>query len=128
VRNRHAPPPQELPKVLQAVDKMGPVKSFSMATFMAGVNAKNVALLLVFLLSLLASPRPVVWTIATVGTFILLASITILIPVVVTLTLGNRADRILEKWRGWMVANQNFIMNGFIGVIGLVLLAQGLGL
>jgi len=125
LRKRNAPPPSELPRVLQSVDKLGPAQSFGMATLMAGVNAKNITFLLLFGLALVSSSRPFVLTVAFVVSFIVIASVTIAVPVFYALIRGDAAEPTLEKWRAWMIAHQSSIMHGFLGVVGLALIWRG---
>ncbi len=126
MRSRNVPPKSEVPMVLQAADSFGPLQSFGMAIFMAIINVKNVALLLAFLLILLSRPRPIVWTVASLATFIVVASLTIAVPVLYALIKGQDAEPALKKLHGWMLRYQTTILHGFIGIVGLVLLLQGL--
>ncbi len=125
IRSRNTPPPTELPKMLQAVDGIGPKGAFGMGAFMASINAKNVAIFIVFFVALASRPPSTVYTIGSVALFVILASLTILLPVLYVESKGDGANDQLQKWRAWMMANQGTIMSGMLGVIGLVMIVRG---
>ena len=125
IRSRNAPPPTELPKMLQAVDSIGPKSAFGMGTFMASVNAKNIAIFAVFFVALASRPPSTVYTIGSVAVFVILASLTILLPVLYVESKGEGAHDQLLKWRRWMLANQGTIMSGMLGLVGLAMIARG---
>ena len=59
--------------------------------------------------------------------FVVLASLSIAIPVAYTLVGGDRARRTLDGWRTWLTAHNAAVMAVLFVVIGARLLGEGLG-
>jgi threonine/homoserine/homoserine lactone efflux protein len=92
----------------------------------SAVNPKNLALSLATGLSL--SQAGVSSGEATVGliVFILIASATIAVPVLVYLFGGERAAGVLDSWKAWLSEHNHAVTAVLFVVFGAVLLSQGL--
>lgn len=60
--------------------------------------------------------------------FVLIASASIIAPVVVYLALGDRSAEVLSGWKTWLVANNSTVMTVLFAVLGAKMLGAGLGL
>jgi Sap, sulfolipid-1-addressing protein len=58
--------------------------------------------------------------------FVVVASLTIAVPVVFCLTGGERATHVLDGWRAWLSEHNTAVMAVLFLVFGAVLFSQGL--
>ena len=114
------------PKWMAAIDTLTPVKTGGLSVLLAGANPKNLALSLAAGASLAQAGAS--GSEATVGlvVFVIVASLTIAVPVVVYWVGGDRASRVLEGWRESLSANNAAVMAVLFLVFGVVLFSQGL--
>jgi Sap, sulfolipid-1-addressing protein len=114
------------PKWMSAIDTLTPVKTGGLAVLLAALNPKNLALSLAAGTSLAQAGAS--GSEATVGlvVFVVVASVTVAVPVVVYWVGGDRASRVLESWRESISANNAAVMAVLFLVFGVVLFSQGL--
>ena len=114
------------PKWMSAIDTLTPVKTAGLAVLLAAANPKNLALSLAAGASL--AQAGVSGGEATVGlvVFVVIASISIVVPVVAYFFGGERAARMLDGWKTWLSRNNTTVMATVLLVIGAVLISQGL--
>jgi Sap, sulfolipid-1-addressing protein len=114
------------PKWMSAIDTLTPVKTGGLSVLLAGANPKNLALSLAAGASLAQAGAS--GSEATVGliVFVIVASLTIAVPVVVYWVGGDRATRVLEGWRESLSANNAAVMAVLFLVFGVLLFSQGL--
>jgi threonine/homoserine/homoserine lactone efflux protein len=126
-RKRPAPgETPETPKWMSAIDTLTPAKAGGLGVLLSTVNPKNLALSLgagASLAQVGASGGE-----AAVGliVFVVIASLTIAVPVVFSLTGGERAAHVLDGWRVWLAAHNTAMMAVLFLVFGAVLFSQGL--
>jgi hypothetical protein len=114
------------PKWMSGIDTLTPVKTGGLSVLLAGANPKNLALSLAAGASLAQAGAS--GSEATVGliVFVIVASLTIAVPVVVYWVGGDRATRVLEGWRESLSANNAAVMAVLFLVFGVLLFSQGL--
>jgi threonine/homoserine/homoserine lactone efflux protein len=126
-RKRSAPgETPETPKWMSAIDTLTPVKAGGLGVLLSSANPKNLALALgagASLAQVGASGGE-----AAVGliVFVVIASLTIAVPVVFSLSGGERAAHVLDGWRVWLAAHNTAVMAVLFLVFGAVLFSQGL--
>jgi hypothetical protein len=59
--------------------------------------------------------------------FVVVASLSVVAPVAVDLLAGDRAQHVLNSWKGWLEQNNATVMAVVLVLIGVVLFAKGLG-
>jgi threonine/homoserine/homoserine lactone efflux protein len=114
------------PKWMSAIDTLTPVKTGGLAFLLAVANPKNLALSLAAGASL--AQAGVSGGEAAVGliVFVVVASLTIGVPVVFYLVGGHRASHVLDGWRTWLSLHNTAVMAVLFVVFGAVLFSQGL--
>ena len=116
-----------MPKWMATIDQFTPGKAFGFAALLAGVNPKNLGLTLAAALSIaqanLSGAQP--WIVLAV--FVILASLTVAVPVLYYLFAGQSAEKTLTSWKAWLVANNATVMCILLLVLGALLVGQGLG-
>ncbi len=116
-----------MPKWMSTIDSFSAGKSFGIATLLAGVNPKNLGLTLAAALTIaqsgLSGSQP--WV--ALAVFVLIGSITVLIPVVYYIAAGDSATQTLDSWKAWLVVNNATVMAVLLLVFGAKLLGDGIG-
>ena len=114
-----------VPKWMQAVDTFTAAKAFGVAALLSGVNPKNLAFDAAGVAVILqAELDPTAQWIAF-GIFILLASVTVIVPVAYYLIAGDRADATLRSMKKWLIANNAAVMSVLLLIFGVKLLTEG---
>jgi threonine/homoserine/homoserine lactone efflux protein len=114
------------PGWMGALDGFTPLKSAGAAVVLSLLNPKNLILIIGAAATeaqfgLSSAQEVVVWLV-----FTLAASIGVLVPVVVYLTMGDGADALLERLNGWMTRNNKTIMAVLCLIIGVKLIGDAI--
>lgn len=126
-RSRPAPGAEpEMPTWMAGIDSFSPVKSFTLALLLAGVNPKNL-LLSAGAGAALAQLGPTTSEalVAWIG-YIVLASTTIAAPVVYFLVGGDKAKAALDGMKAWLAEHNAAVMTTLFLLFGVKLIADGL--
>jgi hypothetical protein len=125
-RERPAPGEQaSLPKWLQAIEGITPVKSGALGVGLSAINPKNLIMIVGGGLAIAGAPASSGGKVVAAVVFVVLAISTIVLPVVLYRILGNRAQRPLESLNVWLQANNATVMAVLILVIAVVLIGKG---
>jgi Sap, sulfolipid-1-addressing protein len=116
----------ESPKWMRAIDSFTPVKAGGLAIALITVNPKNLALVIAAGGSVAQAGASTGEAIVALAIFVVLASITIAVPLLVYLFGGDRAAGQLDGWRVWLSTNNAAVMAVLFLVFGAVLVGQGI--
>lgn len=119
--------PVTRPRWLSVAESMTPLRAAGVALALAAVNPKNLILLIAGGLAIAAAPASTGGTAVGAAVFVLIAVSTVVVPVVLSWALGDRARHRLEAAQVWLEANNAAIMSVLLLVIGVDLLGKGLG-
>ena len=116
----------EPPAWMSGLAQMGPAKAAGLGALLAGINPKNLLLGLAAGATIVSSGLsvPDQWIMAV--TFAVVASLGVIIPFVIYLVLGRRADSALGALRVWMERNSGGITITILIIFGVKLLADGI--
>ena len=117
-----------MPKWMASVDTLSPAKAFGLAVLLAGVNPKNLLLTAGAAASVAQLGISNGDAIVALAVFVIIASLTIAGPVVYYLVGGAKAKAELEELKGWLGANNAAVMTVLFLVLGVDLVAKGIGL
>ena len=115
-----------MPAWMAGIDAFSPVRAAGLAFLLSAVNPKNLGL---------AAAAGVLIDVAVLGgasaaalivAFVVIASLSIAVPVVYTLVGGDGARRTLESWRAWLTVHDGAVMTVLFIVIGAKLVGMGL--
>jgi hypothetical protein len=126
---RGRPKPGEeatMPTWMQAIDGFAPGKALAFGFLLSALNPKNLALAAAAGLVVDEAVAAGGSAVATIALFVLLASVSIAVPVVYLLVGGDGAKATLEGWRAWLAANNAAVMAVLFIVIGAKILGSGL--
>jgi hypothetical protein len=114
------------PKWMASIDTLTPIKAAGLGALLSGLNPKNLALSV-------AAGAGLAQIGATGGeaavglvVFVVVASLSIAVPVVFYLAGGERAAKMLDGWKSWLSTHNDAVMAVLFLVFGFVLFSQGL--
>lgn len=117
----------ELPKPLQAIDKLSVPVAFGMGALFSGINPKNLILVAsgavaIGSVGLAAGEAAIAFVV-----FVLVASVSIIVPVIWFLVDRERASRTLASLRDWLAQNNAVVMMVLLLVLGVSQIGTGIG-
>ncbi len=116
-----------MPKWMESMDAFTAGKSLGLAALLSGVNPKNLALTLAAAMAIsqagLSGVEP--WIVLLI--FVVIASLTVAIPVLTYQLTGERAESTLDAWKTWLTANNAAVMAVLFLVFAFVLMGKGIG-
>jgi hypothetical protein len=126
-RKRPAPGAEaEMPKWLASVESVSPVKAFGLAVVLAAVNPKNLILTAGAAAGLAQLGLSTSDAIVGIAVFVVIASLTIVGPVLYALFGGEKARTSLNSAKAWLTAHNAAVMAVLFLVFGVDLIAKGL--
>jgi hypothetical protein len=124
-RSGETPP---MPKWMHAIDAVTPVRAIGLGILLSAINPKNLLLTVAAATAVAqVAGLSTADAVVTLAVFVLVASLSIAVPVVVVLVAGDRAQRVLDAWKVWLEQNNATVMTVLLLVIGVVVFSKGLG-
>ncbi len=119
--------PATLPKWMQAMDTVTPVKALGLGALLAAANPKNIPMLIssagdIGQAGLNGGELATVFIL-----FVIIASLGMLAPMIVFLAAGKKGEAILNDVREWLVGNNATIMAVLFLILGFNIIGKGLG-
>ncbi|MFJ9390090.1 GAP family protein [Nocardioides sp. NPDC101246] len=119
--------PAPTPSWMSALDEFNAFKAFGTGVLLGSVNPKNL-LLVVSAASTIATATAVTGErIVAMAVFTFVASLGVLVPFGIYLMAGERAARMLEGIKAWMIAHNAAIMTVLLVVLGVKMVGDGVG-
>ena len=115
-----------MPKWMAGIDGFSPIKALGLGLLLAGVNPKNLMLALAAGSSLAVLALPTSEAIWSLAVFVVVASLTIGLPVIYYLIGGANAKTRLDGLKDWLAVHNNAVMAVLFVVFGVDLIAKGL--
>lgn len=103
-----------------------PRRAFVLAILMSAVSPKNVALMLAAVLAFTKQDLAPTDVVILFIVFVLISSLAIGIPVGYALLKGDKAAEALNTWKMWIITNSPRAVALLIGMLGFVILIDGL--
>jgi hypothetical protein len=121
----HAGQEAELPKWLQSIDSLTPGRSAALGVGLSAINPKNLlliagAMLLVSQYGLSTGDEA-----GVIAIFVVIATSTVVAPVVLYHVAGERAQHTLDEMKVWLGHNNAVVMAVLLLVIGVALIGRG---
>jgi threonine/homoserine/homoserine lactone efflux protein len=117
---------KEAPGWMRALDDATPASAARLGALLSGANPKILLLTAAAGLTIAAADLTPVATAVTVVGFALLGSLSVALPIVVHLVLGERAQPPLLRAKEWLTAHNATIMAVVVLIIGGLLLSNGI--
>ena len=115
------------PKWMAAIDAFTPAKSLGLGALLSGVNPKNLALTLAAAVTIAQAELSTSEAAISLMVFIIIASLSVAAPVLIYLTMGEKASKTLNSWKTWLIANNATVMFVLLLVLGVLLVGKGIG-
>jgi hypothetical protein len=125
---RGRPEPGEeakMPKWMNALDTFTPGRSLAIAALLSGVNPKNLILNVGACVDIAQSGLSWIEQGVVLLVFVLIASATIIAPVVVYFAMADKSERVLGEWKTWLAENNATVMAVLLVVFGFMLIGKG---
>jgi threonine/homoserine/homoserine lactone efflux protein len=122
----HAGAEPEMPKWLATVESVSPAKAFGLAVVLAAINPKNLILTLGAIAGLAQLGLSTSDAVVAIVVFVVIASLTIVVPVLYALVGGTRARTSLDSAKTWLTAHNAAVLAVLFMVFGVNIIAQGL--
>ena len=116
------------PKLFGAVGSMSALLAFGVGALLAVANAKNLPLEISAGGSIAQAGLSSGDAVVVIALFALVASLSVLVPVVAVLVLGERTREPLDATKEWLLANNATIMLVLFSILGAKMLGKGLAL
>lgn len=116
----------QMPKWMSTIDSFTVPKAAGMAALLSGVNPKNLALSLAAALAVAEAGLATGESTGALAVYVIIASVTVAAPVLVSLALGKKAAGILDSTKAWLTANNATVMFVLFLVFGAALIGKGI--
>jgi threonine/homoserine/homoserine lactone efflux protein len=118
--------PAEAPKWMGALEKLTPVKALAAAFVLAGVNPKNLLIIIAAGVAVAQTGIPsgdqaIAWIVFTI-----IAAIGVAAPVVIYFALGDRAKAILDGLKVWLIRHNTAVLAVLFLIIGFKLIGDAI--
>ncbi len=118
----------EMPAWMASIDGMTAVKAFGLGLLLTVPNPKNLGLTIAAASSIAAAGLSGSEEVATLIVFVLIASLTIIVPVVAYLIAGEQAEPVLNVMKHWLIDNNATVMTVLFAVLGAKVLGDGISI
>ena len=115
-----------MPAWMEGLDEFTAVKALGLGVVLSALNPKNLGLTITAMASVTAAGLSTGEEIGVLVVFVLIASLTVGLPVVLNLVMGPKATGTLTQMKDWLIANNNTVMMVLFVVIGAKLLGDGI--
>ena len=115
-----------MPKWMASVDALSPGKAFGLGILLAGVNPKNLILTAGAAAGLAQLGLTTSDAVVAIAIFVVIGSLTIVVPVLYALVGGERARATLDSAKAWLAVHSAAVMAVLFVVFGVDLIAKGL--
>lgn len=112
------------PKWFAKMSKINPAGATGFGLFLSALNPKNALLSLSAGAGVGMLDLPAALNIAAAVLFTLIASCSIIVPVIAFLIAGRRLEHILDSVRDWLIQNNAVIMSVLLLVIGINIIGK----
>jgi threonine/homoserine/homoserine lactone efflux protein len=126
-RPHHGEEP-ETPAWMAAIDEFSAVKSCGLGILLSAINPKNLGLTIAAAMSISGAGLSGGEEVGVMLIFVLIASLTIIVPVVAFFLAGDRAEGTLDSMKVWLIANNHTVMTVLFVILGAKLLGDGISI
>lgn len=114
------------PGWMQRIDELGGPASLGLGLLLAGLNPKNLLLVIGGAVTISSSPATDAEGFIALGVFVVVASLSILVPVAYYLVVGERAARTMRQTRDWLIRNNAAIMSVVLMLLAVSLIGDAI--
>jgi threonine/homoserine/homoserine lactone efflux protein len=115
-----------MPKWMQTLDSFTPLKAAGFGVLMSALNPKNLLLAVAGAAAIAGAGVSAGQEAIAYAVFVIVGSIGVAAPVVITFAMGDRAGAILDELKDWLVKSNAVIMVVLLLLIGVKLVGDAL--
>jgi threonine/homoserine/homoserine lactone efflux protein len=116
----------EAPGWMTKIDEFGGATSLGMGFLLSALNPKNLLLAVAGAATISAAALSTSEQYIALAVFVVLASLTILVPVLLFLILGEKAEQAMTTTRDWMIQNNQTVMSVLILVLSVSMIGDAI--
>ncbi len=116
-----------LPKWMDGIAGYSSTKALGAGALLGALNPKNIVVGLASAAAISAGDLNTAQQVVAGAIYVLVAVLGVIAPIVVMLSLGDRAPAVLQSWNVWLRQNSATVMSVLFLVFGVVLIGQGIG-
>jgi threonine/homoserine/homoserine lactone efflux protein len=116
----------KLPKWMAEIDGFTWPKSLGFGAALAGLNPKNIALIVAAAASISESAIAAGQQVAVYAIFTAITAIGVVLPIIVYFAMQSRAGKVLDEWKTWLAVNNATVMIVLFLVFGAILIGKGI--
>ena len=113
------------PKWMDGLASFTPGKSLGIGAAVGAANPKNIAVAVAGAAAISSAGLSAGQSIVSIVVYVVIAAAGVAAPLVVMVSLGDRAQGVLENWRAWLALNNATVMAVLLLVFGVVLVGKG---
>jgi len=115
----------EVPGWMAKIDGMTPAKAAALGAFIGGLKPKNLLLSIGVGVTLEAADATVGEAAIALGIVVLLGSLPVIVPVIVSFVAGDRIREPLDRLRAWLITHNAAMVGAILLLIGVLLISKG---
>ena len=115
-----------LPKWMDGIAGYSSTKALGAGAALGALNPKNFVVGLASAAAISDGGLSTTQEVAAGAVYLVVAVLGVVAPIVVMLSLGDKAHEVLEGWNGWLRQNNAVVMSVLFVVFGVVLIGQGI--
>lgn len=115
-----------MPKWMAGIEDFTAVRSFVIAVALSGLNPKNLILTIAAAMAVSQANLSTAESLVPLAVFVVIASSTVGLAVLVYLLGGEKAERVLTSWKAWLTHNNATVMAVLFLVFGAVVIGKGI--
>lgn len=116
----------DMPKWMDGIDDLKPVKALAFGVLLAGVNPKNLILTVGASTGLAQLGLETADAVVSLIVFVAIGSLSIAVPVIYYLVGGDRARAKLDEMKAWLTTHNDAVMAVLFLVFGVKLIAEAI--
>ena len=116
-----------LPKWMDGIASYSPTKALGAGALLGALNPKNIVVGLASAAAISAGDLNTAQQVVAGAIYVFVAVLGVIAPIVVMLSLGDRAPAVLQSWNSWLRQNNATVMSVLFLVFGVVLIGQAIG-
>ena len=116
-----------LPKWMDGIAGYSSTKALGAGALLGALNPKNIVVGLASAAAISAGDLNTAQQVVAGAIYVLVAVLGVIAPIVVMLSLGDKAPAVLQSWNLWLRQNNATVMSVLFLVFGVVLIGQGIG-
>lgn len=117
-----------MPSWMASVDSFTPAKAFGLAVLLSAVNPKNLGLTIAAAAAIGSVGLDTGEEAVVVAVYVVLASSTLIVPVVGYLAARRKMTPVLDTMKAWLMANNATVMAVLFAVLGAKILGDGISI